>query len=664
MSVLHSNGRIAWIDGLRAIAVVSVILYHLDPYYIGNGLLGVDVFFVISGFVVCRTLLLSKESGNGSLFVFISGFYKRRAWRLLPALLTVVSATFVLVFFVVPPAYLSSQIFFTGLASIGGVANISLMLARGTNYFSQMAGYNPFLHTWSLGVEEQFYLLFPIILWIISVRKNKHFPAIPFLCAICFASFAWAEIYMLRDPTVAFYSPFSRLWELSAGAIIFLLTKTNRLRGIDLQKIYPVICSLALILLLASFFQPASFASPLPAAILPVIATSLFLWAGANVESHKTFATQVLSIGVITYVGRISYSLYLWHWPVVVMMRWTIGFEQTWQILLAALLSFVFGVLSYHLIEQTSQRFGSSVKLPAKFIFAPLAAVVITYSATVLAVGNTRGFRYTMPSLSVVGTEPGWHPWELPVSGRQKVEFPDDGRSKLFVVGDSHAGSIAGATIASANMAKMAYGNFGGCAFNLLRPISDFSGCLMLKRASAGDVVLFSALNLPRYIDQHGSEVPQPDHTSRDSRAQRAEALEQFQTVVADLRARGVGVIIRGPEPLFRYIPFRCADRFTMANVICSNPTYVPRDELLQIARPAWETMQAVQNNVPGVILLDVFSILCPEERCEIFDENGNPLFLDQDHLSGWGNEVLFPAVLEALYAALRTVPAGELGKI
>nr|WP_272211410.1 acyltransferase [Marinicella sp. W31]MDC2877298.1 acyltransferase [Marinicella sp. W31] len=217
MNESHIKQRLAYIDGLRAIAVISVILYHFEFYFISQGLLGVDIFFVISGFVVSKSLFSSFDRADGDFYGYISQFYKRRVWRIMPALLVMLLVTLLLTALLIPPAYLSSSILFTGAAAVGGVANIVLMLGQNTNYFDQLAAYNPFLHTWSLGVEEQFYLIFPVLVWGIFRYAKSRSTFNLVLTALSLVSIACAIWWSFTSPSTAFYSLFlaSGSWQLA-----------------------------------------------------------------------------------------------------------------------------------------------------------------------------------------------------------------------------------------------------------------------------------------------------------------------------------------------------------------------------------------------------------------------------------------------------------------
>ncbi|WP_210247523.1 acyltransferase, partial [Methylobacterium sp. WL116] len=208
------------VDGLRAVAVIAVMVFHLREGWLPGGLTGVDVFFVISGFVV--TASVAQRQG-GSFGDFVLAFYARRIARILPALALTVAVSAIAYALFIPSAWLGDTIAKTGLAAIFGLSN--LVLAAGDDYFSVKAAFNVFTHTWSLGVEEQFYLLFPLIMYFGSKDAGAAGPRdrrVPILLALVAASFAAGALLSATRPTIAFYTLPARFWELGAGMLLCL----------------------------------------------------------------------------------------------------------------------------------------------------------------------------------------------------------------------------------------------------------------------------------------------------------------------------------------------------------------------------------------------------------------------------------------------------------
>jgi peptidoglycan/LPS O-acetylase OafA/YrhL len=213
--VVDPPAHVAGIDFLRAIAVLTVVLFHLNASWLPGGFVGVDVFFVISGYVVTCSLL---GRGSTSFAAFLSSFYARRLVRIYPALVCCLLLTFAVSVLFIPAAWLSMSMWWTGLQAFLGVSNIGMTFGV-DGYFSPRAESNPFTHTWSLGVEEQFYLLFPVMAWsLIQCRTDRGFRwLLALLTALSVVSFGIAAWYGSHAPLKAFYLIQSRFWELAVG---------------------------------------------------------------------------------------------------------------------------------------------------------------------------------------------------------------------------------------------------------------------------------------------------------------------------------------------------------------------------------------------------------------------------------------------------------------
>lgn len=291
------------IDGLRAIAVFLVILYHLNIPILSGGYIGVDVFFVISGYLITSIILKEIDRNEFSLLKF----YQRRIRRILPALFVVIIATFMVSMLLMlhhERVFLSKSI----IASIFSFSNIFFW--RELGYFDGGADENPLLHTWSLSVEEQFYLLFPILLIITCNYLRSKLNIV--LCSLFFISFVISVFLSLEKPTAAFYLPISRAYELLAGAILAA-------NAISLPKYFNKYSSLIGIILIffSALLYSKSTAFPGVAGLLPVIGACLII-----VSKSKNTTTTILSKDVSVYFGKISYSMYLWHWPIIVLLKY------------------------------------------------------------------------------------------------------------------------------------------------------------------------------------------------------------------------------------------------------------------------------------------------------------------------------------------------------
>lgn len=359
---IFSEGHVRYrsdIDGLRALAVLPVIGYHAFPDIFVGGFIGVDIFFVISGFLISTIIFKKLEQDSFSS----TEFYSRRIRRIFPALILVLFTCFAAGWFVMTAEELQQL----GKHIAGGAGFISnFILQSESGYFDTAAEQKPLLHLWSLGIEEQFYICWPLLL--VLVWKYRHnFLATTYFIAI--ASFA-TNIYLLRDSTVtAFYSPFSRFWELMAGGILayHVLHQSRFLRlGQDAQSFVGL-----MLVMLSVMFINDSRDFPGWWTLMPVAGAFLMISAGPQAWVNR----RVLSNDVLVWIGLISYPLYLWHWPLLTFARLEVGETPSAGIrAMAVASSFMLAWLTYILVEKPI-RFGGSSRMKTISLFILMVLV-------------------------------------------------------------------------------------------------------------------------------------------------------------------------------------------------------------------------------------------------------------------------------------------------
>ena len=333
------------IDGLRAVAVLLVLAAHFKTHA-GGGFVGVDVFFVISGYLIGAAVL--RELGGGTFS--LASFYERRVRRIAPALLAMLLVTSGLAYHFLFPSEIVD--FATSLLSaIGSVSNLWFWSQAG--YFDAPSAYKPLLHTWSLAVEEQFYIVFPIFLVLIRRVAPARLKAAIWI--VSGVSFALAIFLVRNDPSADFFFAPLRAWELLLGTIV----SQPYLPSIR----SPVARNLAsaaglLMIFVAAFGYTSSTPFPGLAALPPVLGAALILAAGANGSSG---VGRLLSVRPVRFIGLISYSVYLWHWPVLVFqnigqMVSPLGAESRWLKLELFAISLILGYLSWRFIETPFRR--------------------------------------------------------------------------------------------------------------------------------------------------------------------------------------------------------------------------------------------------------------------------------------------------------------------
>jgi peptidoglycan/LPS O-acetylase OafA/YrhL len=328
------------IDGLRAIAVLSVIFYHISPTVIKGGYIGVDIFFVISGFLITRIIINQLENGNFSFFLF----YERRIRRILPALfLIIIFSLFFSCFFFDYVSFLNLAKNSIAVLFLGS----NIWLSRQAGYFNTSNLFKPLMHTWSLSIEEQFYLIFPFLLFL-SFKLLKY--QVKWLCLVLVTL---SLFYFVRNyseyPTNSFYYPQARAWELLAGASVFLFG-SRKIGSFKIFRIIEYVSFFALSWFILFFDANSNNFEFL--VMIPVMATGILIYNMNN--SIPSNLVKFISNSFFVFVGKISYSLYLWHW-VLYSFFWYIFIRDMshFEILIYLSLLFTIAYFSWKYIELT-----------------------------------------------------------------------------------------------------------------------------------------------------------------------------------------------------------------------------------------------------------------------------------------------------------------------
>ncbi len=364
------------IDGLRAIAVLLVVFYHAN-FPISGGFIGVDVFFVISGFLI--TLIIDKEIRENNFSY--AKFYFRRIKRLVPALFFMIALVSVYCsYYLLPDDLISFSK--TSILSLLGVSNFYFYLH--TNYF-QSTAFEPLLHTWSLAVEEQYYILWPAMIALIYKSKKNNVKNSIFII-IFLASVLLSWYYVYQDKNMAYMMLPFRFFELMSGAIVAINYRTlsNSKFNSSASKVVGIILIMTSALTLNdnSFF-PGILAIPV------VIGTCLVMLPSNGIVSH------LLSKNIFVYIGKISYSLYLWHWPIITLAKYR-GIElTTGNAIILIALSIVAAIVSYHLIENPFRKI-KSLKLTFAAMYGLPILFVVSFWQFILI---NDGFRYRVEGL-------------------------------------------------------------------------------------------------------------------------------------------------------------------------------------------------------------------------------------------------------------------------
>lgn len=366
------------IEGLRALAVGGVIAFHFGMSDLPGGFIGVDIFFVISGYLITRHLM--QEIGRTGT-VDLWRFYGRRARRLLPAALLVIAATLAAGYFILSPS--EQQLYAKG-ALFASSYVINLWLLRWSfDYFAADAATNPFLHFWSLSVEEQFYLLWPALLLLVARLRPDLRGLATFLGIAALLSFV-ACVWMtaVSQPWAFYFSPL-RAWEFAVGGLVSLAAAGRWAAGFRLA---PAMGWAGLGLICLAYLA-VSETDPFPGVIaaIPVLGTALLLLSGARPSSRSPAA--LLSLPPLQWIGKLSYSLYLWHWPVIVFATILVPDLSLGDRLACLALTVILSLASYHLVENPLRLNGW---LSARVSRSLGLAMVLTALGVTLSYGTAR----------------------------------------------------------------------------------------------------------------------------------------------------------------------------------------------------------------------------------------------------------------------------------
>lgn len=443
------------IDGLRAIAVLSVILYHFGVWPFTGGFVGVDVFFVISGYLITGKLYEASKARKLSL----PAFYASRARRILPALIVVVVATQVLGALVLAPDDLAS-LGWQSVSSAFGLSNFYFL--KNTGYFDQSAELLPLLHTWSLAVEEQFYLVWPLAaLILLQVLRVGRAVLIAALATVVAASFAASVFLVAESPQVAFYMLPSRAWELALGAIaVFAPRATSRAAATALTSTGLALIAFAVVSLDAT--------APFPGvnAIAPTLGAAFVVWP----KSYPDRFSRLLSFTPLVGIGLISYSAYLWHWPLLTLFRHYInGAAPAWhETAVLALLTFALAWASWRFIEQPFRK----MRLRPRILVAPVMAALAITAIPGYLLAQTSGLDWRLPSDAqpLLSRQIMWK-WPcdittIPSIGEDVCTFGTpwaEAERRAVVWGDSHARHLSPILAASALAENTSFAEIDAC---------------------------------------------------------------------------------------------------------------------------------------------------------------------------------------------------------
>lgn len=646
------------IDGLRAVAILSVILFHAFPSVLQGGFVGVDIFFVISGFLISSIIFKSLQRGSFSF----SSFYSHRIKRIFPALIFVLVVSYVVGWFILFP---------NEFKQLGGhiVASASFFqnfnLAREDVYFGTAAELKPLLHLWSLAVEEQFYLVYPVLIFL-AWRIGVNVLAVVLLLGV--VSFGINLHYVTAKPSIAFFLPQARIWELLVGSLLAYLQVFNTSRlSIWMQlagrggAINNILSATGAVLIVAGIlFINKSKAFPGWWALLPVWGTFLLLLAGPQTWVNRV----LLSNKLMVFVGLVSYPLYLWHWPILTFARLVWSEVPPVGIRIAALvMSFVLAWLTYRFLEKPV-RFGNTSGRVTFFLAVALFVVgCVGFGASKNGGLEFREFAQLKQNVS---KNLNWGGQWIDASCFDKYQVAPcvgNGESPdVIIIGDSHANHIYPGLASFGDHTLL---NTGTCSplegieaerpagapkpecrarEHLERNLKLARDIPTLKTAVISGwwwPVLSGTYLNPEAVRLNGSVRLYSTNPSETGLSNPELVRAGLSRTIDSLEESGLGVVFVRDTPaitseLLEYCKLR-------SRAMPGNCT-IPKSDYMQMRKLEDGLVEYLQGKYPYLSVVDPINQFCDDAQCFIM-RDGVLFYRDDHHLSIDGSHLLAPAI-------------------
>jgi len=655
------------VEGLRAIACGAVVLFHAGLPGFDGGFVGVDIFFVISGFLI--TGLLMREHARFGRISFKS-FYARRARRIIPAAALVLAVTAVAAFLLQPllQAFNSAK---SILAASVFMANWHF-IDLGTNYFTEGAGDSVVLHYWSLAVEEQFYFVWPALMalgFLIATRLRLSAPQVVFgvLALVTGASLAWSILQTDSDPTVAYMSTFTRGWEFGIGGLLALAAPTlerhAQVQGVKVTGLTLGWVGLALVLISIVTYSETAVPFPGSAALLPTLGTVAMIASGCVIASSGRFVGRILAIAPMRFIGRVSFAWYLWHWPILVLAEGALGpLPIRWKLFLMVV-AFFLSILTLAVVEQPIARWKALGRRASAAIALGLLSIVVA-SSSALAVGTASVARLSGtqatttvdagsfeavfgPDTGVTAGEVTPNPLEAAADEPAKecllVEETDrvmscergvPGGAKVVLFGDSHMHQWLPAyeELAAQRDWDLLVYTRAGCPVNDIAPRADDSRfsqpwCTEWRQQAIDDIIA----QQPNLIFVSSLHTYLPDQT---------ETLQSWNASLERLRGAGVPIVYLRDTPNPEDDIPTCISAALDDWSRCAFPHDGVQEPVIQ---------EALTGRQPDVHVVDLLPFFCDEEGTCAAARNGFLLYRDDSHISGSIAKAMAPGLEASL---------------
>lgn len=636
------------IDGLRAVAVGLVVIFHAFPELVKGGFVGVDVFFIISGYLISTILYSNLKNNTFSFF----DFYSRRVKRIFPALVTVLVFCFAMGWISLFPDEMSTL----GKHIYSGAAFISnFVLWSESGYFDTAAHTKPLLHLWSLGVEEQFYILWPLVLFI-CWRKRVNLGVVTGV--VLLISFLANVGHVHSDPSAAYYSPLTRFWEMLLGSLLAWASVSSAWLNSKILQRGKFLNTLSLIgfffIIFSAFFVNKTDYYPSWIALLPTLGSMAIIAAGPSAIINK----KILSNRALIFIGLISFPLYLWHWPLFSFARILAGDTPVWTIrVLMIVLATLFAWLTYKFIEKPI-RFGRFPKIKLPALTTAMIVVALVGAATQYYGGfSDREFVKANASLDsgFDGGDIGYTTNGCAISNESDVNLvplcvhDKRGGVKYALLGDSKAGALYHGLIrTSTDEGRWLFIGGNGSNGAPVPVISNDESYQSFQRATKiavdaisknRDIEVVVYVTAARALFQLANDYSIDD---MDSSPNYDKAFDGLSNSISIFKKVGKKIVLVVDNPTLAH-PEDCINRRTginsLDNIFVQNnqKCSITLNEHAQLAKKYFSLLKAIKEKYPeDVFIFDTLPYLCNDNGVCSHRKNGRFMYSYSDHISDY----------------------------
>lgn len=647
---MHNKNFRYDINGLRAYAVILVVLFHFGIIGFAAGFIGVDIFFVISGFLMTSIVIKSLDKGNFSLLKF----YLARGIRIVPALFVVSTIVLILGWFLVLPTDYKALAKHT-LSSINFFSNI--VYWRESGYFDTDSHNKALLHTWSLSVEWQFYLVFPIIVALLyKIKKSRNF-LLTFFILGTIISLILSIIITAKNPSAGFFLLPTRAWEMLAGGLIFFIPKEKVPYKKPLEFIGFFLIAISCYIFSTDTLWPSYNA------ILPVLGAFLILLAH---QQNSIFTKG----SVFQWLGNNSYSIYLWHWPIVFFLHYFYKNDDYIFITAGIILSIILGWLSYTYIENPTRKKLSNLSIVKAYFLWFLSISILSLISIMIFKFDGVKNRFSNEINNISNTINDINPRRDECIGKQddsqlKKCTYGDGPLSLIVVGDSHASAMLNGVInALPNNTSLISFTISGCPTvkNLKKTNMPEYSCGERVKDIINDIKTNYSTDIPILVINRANAIfqgePENDKSNQPIRYINTPSLVFDEEYYAQMRNAYVDtlkdlsashkVYITRPTPEAKKEISNLAAKIFKYHLPTQDLT-ITWNEYYERSKQAWKAQDMAAQSTKNIQIIDLSREFCDNETC-YFTQNNLPLFYDDDHMSWTASLKLAPIFKKEIF--------------